>query len=557
MAIKRRKRGNRVYLEEWKSTRRNGKVVSTFVRYIGPEGGKRRATPIDRMMHGDAVHSGAVRLLWSLAEDLHFSETIDRISGANHADEGPTPGKLLTVWAINRVLDPMSATKLERWIPATELPALAGMDACEFSKDAFLHALDSVCRYDAGAGTEIGSIRAIDDALYREWRNAHPLNGRATLAYDLTDILFSGMTCPIAAKGANPDHQNRLQVNVTVVADRHDGAPLFHFVYDGRRNGSTTLRNLLVELQKSGTEKGLLVVDRGIVNRANVEQCTGIGWHLLGGVSTHLKDARAAIAATDVPETPDTLVAESRTGPVYAVKTTGKLFGGERELIVYSNAQRGMREREARNSALKRTGMALDALSIGGREWREARLHREMKKITAGWDGLIDASVKRNGRQRIVWHYRKREIARETDMDGKYLLICTDGTMDARSVVGTYFSKDFVEKAFRTLKSSIEIEPVRHRLTHRVRGYVFVCMLAYRLETALRRLLVEGGADVNTAEYMERLLSELSEVRRVEVTLGGQSKTWYLNVTDFIREGLKKLDRKELLNEDVGGNSLR
>ncbi|MCL4480189.1 MAG: hypothetical protein M1113_01735, partial [Candidatus Thermoplasmatota archaeon] len=81
--------------------------------------------------------------------------------------------------------------------------------------------------------------------------------------------------------------------------------------------------------------------------------------------------------------------------------------------------------------------------------------------------------------------------------------------------------------------------------------------LAYRLETALRRLLVEGGADVNTAEYMERLLSELSEVRRVEVTLGGQSKTWYLNVTDFIREGLKKLDRKELLNEDVGGNSLR
>ena len=83
VAIKRRKRGNRVYLEEWKSTRRNGKVVSTFVKYIGPEGGKRRAPPIDRMVHGDAVHSGAVRLLWSLAEDLHFSETIDRISGAN------------------------------------------------------------------------------------------------------------------------------------------------------------------------------------------------------------------------------------------------------------------------------------------------------------------------------------------------------------------------------------------------------------------------------------------------------------------------------------------
>lgn len=557
MAIKRRKRGSRVYLEEWKSTRRDGKVVSTFVRYIGPEGGEKRAPPIDRMAHGDAVNSGAVRLLWSVAEDLHFAETIDRISGANHADEGPTPGKLLTVWAINRVLDPMSATKLERWVPTTELPGLAGMDAGAFTKDAFLHALDGVCRHDAGAGTEIESIRAIDDALYREWRSRHPDDGRTTLAYDLTDILFFGVTCPIASKGANPDHQNRLQVNVTVVADRHDGAPLFHFVYDGKRNGSTTLRNLLVELQRSDIRKGLLVVDRGIVSRSNVEQCTGMGWQLLGGVSMHLKDARAITAATDVPETPDTFVVESRAGPVYAVKTAGRLFGGVRELVVYSNAQRRMREREARNSALRRMGMALDALSIEGREWREARLHGEMRKITAGWEGLIEARVKRSGSGGIVWRYRKREIAREACMDGRYLLICTDGGMDAGSVVGTYFSKDFVEKAFRTLKSSIEIEPVRHRLTHRVRGYVFVCMLAYRLETALRRMLVEGGVCEKTAEYMERLLSELSEVRRVEVTLGGQSKTWYLNVTDFIKEGLRKLDRKDMLKEDVGGNSLR
>lgn len=87
--------------------------MSTFVRYIGPEGCERRAAPIDRMEHGDAVHSDAVRLLWSIAEDLHFAETIDKISGADHGDVS-SPGNILTVWAINRVLDPMSATKLER-----------------------------------------------------------------------------------------------------------------------------------------------------------------------------------------------------------------------------------------------------------------------------------------------------------------------------------------------------------------------------------------------------------------------------------------------------------
>ena len=80
-------------------------------------------------------------------------------------------------------------------------------------------------------------------------------------------LLSFRVNCPIASKSANPDHQNRLQVNATVVADRHDGAPLAHFVYDGKRSGSSRLRNLLVELQKSNAEKGLLVVDRDIVNK--------------------------------------------------------------------------------------------------------------------------------------------------------------------------------------------------------------------------------------------------------------------------------------------------
>ncbi len=73
-----------------------------------------------------------------------------------------------------------------------------------------------------------------------------------------------------------------------------------------------------------------------------------------------------------------------------------------------------------------------------------------------------------------MWRYRKREIVREAGIDDKYLLKRTEDGMDAGSVVGTFLSKDFVEKAFRMLKSSIEIESVRHRLMHRVRGYVFI-----------------------------------------------------------------------------------
>ena len=90
-----------------------------------------------------------------------------------------------------------------------------------------------------------------------------------------------------------------------------------------------------------------------------------------------------------------------------------------------------------------------------------------------------------------------------------------------------------MEKALRTWTSGIEAEPVRHRRERRVRAYLLVCSLPYRLEMALRR----------------KLLGNLSRVERTEVRRGGQSRTWYLNVTDHIKGGLRWLKCSQLLEE--------
>ena len=56
---------------------------------------------------------------------------------------------------------------------------------------------------------------------------------------------------------------------------------------------------------------------------------------------------------------------------------------------------------------------------------------------------------------------------------------------------------------------------------------------------------------VNFSGTPHTLLKELARVQRTVVSLGGQQRTWYLNVTDFIREGLKKADLKDLLREGI------
>jgi hypothetical protein len=62
----------------------------------------------------------------------------------NHTLKGHPWGKLLTAWASSRVLNFENATQLERLVPATGLPYLAGITAKISTKDAFLSALDFV-----------------------------------------------------------------------------------------------------------------------------------------------------------------------------------------------------------------------------------------------------------------------------------------------------------------------------------------------------------------------------------------------------------------------------
>jgi hypothetical protein len=67
MVIKRRRKNGRIYLEEHKSVRVDGKVKSIFIRSLGPEEPvkpqKAKPRTLDRLDHGQSHKSGAVTLL--------------------------------------------------------------------------------------------------------------------------------------------------------------------------------------------------------------------------------------------------------------------------------------------------------------------------------------------------------------------------------------------------------------------------------------------------------------------------------------------------------------
>lgn len=562
MAVHKVKRGDKVYLSEYKSVREGKKVKSIFVRYLGPEdqikGGKKpKRRVLDRIQMSRSNRAGDVRLLWQIAEDLDFIHIIDRICCQESYIEGASPGKFLTIWAINRALDPESCTQLERWVKTTDLPLLAGIEPELFNKDAFLSSLDFVVRHDRSSNRLVDYTTTIDDSLYQHHRHNHPLppGEKETVAYDITSVLFFGVTCPLAELGYNSKKVKRQQVNLALLVSRYDKHPIAHFVYNGSRHSSSTVKNLVARLKDTSIGPGTIIWDRGNVSKEHVKMVEDAGWNLICGIPKTSKDALNILRDTEVSPSPLSFIRESKSGSIYARKVKDKLFDQDRDVVVYMNQKGKVSDADTRNKALFDVGGELEILNEKGSNWSEKKLHEAINSIKGDYKKYIWTRVsrKKDG-PRVTWGYKKRELEKADSMDGKYLLYSTDESRDAGDVVNTYLEKDFIEKVFRMLKTDEEMEPVRHRLEHRVRAYMFICVLAYRLLSALQFKFREVNRKESTWEQAFDLLRKLGRVERTEVVFGKEVKTLYLNVTKSINDKLKKIGMKDLLNEEIRPN---
>ena len=164
--VRRMKKGNKVYLCEYRSVREGKKVRSEFVRYLGVESEQEKVplpkkSMIDWKPPERSVRAGDVTVLWSIANDMQMVETIDRVCGLKGRRKANSPGKLLTLWAINRALDPESTTNLEEWIESTALPELSGLSSKGADRDAFFTALDCICHEESATGRIIDNTKAI------------------------------------------------------------------------------------------------------------------------------------------------------------------------------------------------------------------------------------------------------------------------------------------------------------------------------------------------------------------------------------------------------------
>jgi len=121
-------------------------------------------------------------------------------------------------------------------------------------------------------------------------------------------------------------------------------------------------------------------------------------------------------------------------------------------------------------------------------------------------------------------------IAREAGIDGKFVLT-TSTALPAAEVARAYKSLWRVERAFRTLKSTLEVRPIFHQRDDSVIGHITGCFLALRLKVDLQQRLDAK----NLAVPWPDLMRDLGQLQAVTVDLDG---TRYRLRTDCVGHAL-------------------
>jgi hypothetical protein len=423
---------------------------------------------------------------------------LDRILGP----EGNRCRDLIVAVIAGRILDPVSKLAAARALsPATATSSLGEvLDLGDVDEDELYTALDWL----------LARQPAIEAALAKR----HLTNGTLVL-YDVSSSYMEGRCCPLAQRGYSRDGRKGTLQIVYGLLCAPDGCPVAIEVFEGNTGDPKTLAVQIDKLkQRFHLDHVVMVGDRGMITQARITD--DIAPAGLDGISALRGPAIQELLASGALQL-------SLFDQRDMASITAPDFPGER-LIVCRNADLAAERARKREDLLAATEK--DLTRIKGAIGRKRDPLRGATEIALKVGEVLNAHKMRKHFDLaitdagFVFSRKTAEITAEAATDGLYVVrtnLAAEVLGDAETV-RSYKSLALVERAFRCIKTvDLAVRPVHHWLADRVRGHVFLCMLAYYLEWHMRQRLAALLFDDHD--------KEAAEARRASVVAkAGRSK---------------------------------
>ncbi len=130
----------------------------------------------------------------------------------------------------------------------------------------------------------------------------------------------------------------------------------------------------------------------------------------------------------------------------------------------------------------------------------------------------------------------KAKVKEDSRFDSKFLVETSDDTLSLRDIVFGYKQLNDVEKAFRTLKTTLDLRPNYHSKDQRIRCHIFLCFLA---------LLLARIVENKTQKSWTSVRRELGRLFLGELIVEQQRVIQLTELTKEQKEIMNKLSIKE------------
>jgi transposase len=325
------------------------------------------------------------------------------------------------------------------------------------------------------------------ERIQKKLAKKHLQEGEPVL-FDLSSSYFEGDQCPLAKFGYSRDNRrDRPQVNYGLYCNTA-GIPVGVEVLPGNESDHIAFPKAVERVRKDfKQEKVIFIGDRGMISGKAIDE------YLRGmeGAEWITALTNSAIAKLEREGAIQLTLFDERD----LARVTHPAYPNER-LIVCRNPALAARRKERRQALLEATETLLEAV---------VKKVKRARKPLRGQDAIGLAVGKVVNKKNVAKHFiltieddglsyarDEEKIRREAALDGLYVIRSNvpESEMRDEALVANYKNLEMVERAFRSLKSiDLNVRPIYHHLEGRVRGHIFLCVLAYYVEHAMRGLL--------------------------------------------------------------------
>jgi hypothetical protein len=288
------------------------------------------------------------------------------------------------------------------------------------------------------------------------------------------------------AYGKSKDSRDDLPQIVIGMAVTRDGIPVRVWCWPGNTADSALIRQVKDDMRDWTLSKIVWVADRGFSSERNRR-------YLRQGDHAYIIGEKLR------SDSPEIKAALSRQGR-------------------YTDIAENMRVKEVRVSDTERFVICHNPDAATRDAHIREQLVAQLEELIAGSDtlpvmkrgelrGKISVKPGLNRYLRVtpggLLRIDKARMKAEANLDGKYLLRCSDPHLPATDIALGYKQLLEVERGWRDMKQILDLRPVYHRLEQRIRAHVVLCWLALLLIRVIE--ISTGDTWTTVRRHLDRL----------------------------------------------------